>query len=320
MAVALLTSAGVMLDGPRFGAICGTLVGAGLGLLVGIERVRRGFLSPPPFFAVVGAIFVALGVGVFLRPSVLYFPRWLVDLDVVERDAGTRILTASTDTAAGLALKNALPVYRRAFTQLLGADVASCPVDFVVVGNPRELAILQHAAGQRGDFGFFHRTRFANPVVVVSPGAGWGSIAHHWMYALGPCVLPAQPAWVHVGFATLAEKHAPMEQTLSFRQRSDWRHPDSDEQTAPRDLNTELADADDQGFLRSFFLFLLDTGRLAPFVARLHAGAAADDALRAVCGGSLEDIQVQWHTWHQGRAQQIPVLPAATPTREAPAL
>ncbi|MCC7074445.1 MAG: hypothetical protein IT383_24275 [Deltaproteobacteria bacterium] len=298
----------------RLGLACGLLIASGLALGVGVERRQRGALAPPPLSAVLGAVLLGLGIAALVAPHAIFLPRWLVPLEVVFNDGARRVLAGERGREAAQALAEALPIYDRAFTSWLGPGVERCAVDFVIADDDETLGALERGARSRGEFGFFHAPLVGRPVVVVRPGSGWGGVTHHWMYALAPCRLGAQPPWVPIGLATLAEKHAPVDGVLSFRFRSDWRVPDSVQRTAPRDLALELREANDQGFLRSFFLYLLDRGALPELLAALRAGVPAHEAVARL------RVEPSWHAWHGGDAHAIPMLPGARPRDDAPQL
>ena len=318
----------------QLGVLGGLVGGAGAGLALAFARVRRGPLALPPLIAVVGVVVVAVAVVAVLRPAAVFVPRWILPgMSSADAAGGDRVLfAANLEPAQREQVAAAVADYRGAFAQLLGVwELPGCAVD-VVVADEASYALLA-AAAQRDDgaFGFAHKPPMGRITVVHRLGAGWGSLTHHLALLYVPCALPQAPDWVVVGTAALVEKHllragSDGRKAFSLEHRSNWRMPEALDAatmragTPRRDLRLELARAEDQGFLRAFFLFLHAGGWLSPVLQLVRDGQQASVALANVTGADAVALEQQWRDWLHTESIHLPVLEAATPGATFPQL
>lgn len=319
--------------GDSLGVNAGLACAAGLAWAFAFSRVRRGPFASPPLLSVLGVAVAALALMAVARPSTLYVPQWIADQRVNDAgDApalrGDRMLGDET-TREGAALVAALPRYRRALTDLVGADRSdfACSVDVIYPSRtsddaPAHYDQLARAAGfdpAVATMGFAYAPPLGRRVVVHARGTGWGGITHHLALHHVQCTLPRAPPWLTNGVAALVEKHT-LDDNDRFvlRYRSDWRVPESTLRSGVRDLNTELFRGDDQGFLRAFFLYLHERNLLRPLLARVRAGEDAVAALASVTGKGPGALERDWRAWLESEARDIPTLEAATPDVSAP--
>ena len=302
----------------------GAVAASGFVLVFAFHRARAGRLAVPPLHAVVGLLLAAAGLAAVARPDVVFLPTWFAGARRIQAPAGAdavgRVFVERSafrsDSVVPDAVARALPAYRAATQRLVG-DAGGCPLDVVVArrGGPFDAAL-----GARGAYGFLHRPVVGRDVVVVYPGTGWGSLAHHAMQRWVECALPGAPPWIAIGLATLVEKHHVRAGAFDLRVRSDWRVPESALASPPRDLLVELTTARDQGFLRAFFLFLHVRGHLAPLLDRVRAGEDPLGALGAVTSSTPRTLEAQWRRWLHEEAGALPTLAAASPYAGAPDL
>jgi len=306
---------------PLLGVMSGLLIGSGLALWYGVKTSARRLGGRSLVFFTVGLLFLIVGVAAFV-PRVVFMPRWVTPLTVVDAGESIRILTDREDAVLDPALVKARAAYERAFIALFGEEARTCAVDVVIAHDPATREVLSRASGVAGEFGSFHAPALGRAVVVTPRGAGWGSIAHHVMYEMAPCALGAMRPWLVIGLASLVEKHTIDETTGAFelRHRSDWRPLDVELTSEKRNLMKEFDKVGDQSFLRSFFLYLADEKLLTPFLNEVKGGKSPIGALARVTAIPPHQIEQQWRTWLETKARDIPVLTAATPFEGAPDL
>jgi hypothetical protein len=321
------------LYGVGLGVEAGLACAGGLAWAVAFSRIRRGPFALPPLLSVLGVAVAALALMAVARPSTLYLPQWIADQRVNDSDDAPALrhdrFLGDETTPEGAAIMAALPRYRRALTDLTGADRSDflCSVDVVYPSRDRSdashhYADLARAAGYDpaiATMGFAYAPPLGRRVVVHAKGSGWGSITHHLALHHAQCTMPGAPTWLTNGIAALVEKHT-LDDADRFvlRYRSDWRIPESVLRSEVRDLNIELFRGDDQGFLRAFFLYLHERNMVRPLLARVRAGEDAVAALAAVTGKGPKALEADWRAWLETEAHAIPVLEAATPHVSAP--
>lgn len=306
---------------PLLGVMSGLLLGSGFALWYGMKTSARRLGGRSIGFFTLGLVLLVIGGAAFV-PRVVFVPRWVTPLTVVDAGESIRILTDREDAVLDPALQKARAAYEGAFTALLGEGARDCRVDVVITHDPATRDTLTRASGMTGEFGSFHAPVLGPAVVVTPTGAGWGSVAHHAMYALAPCALGSQKPWLIMGLASLVEKHTIDAATGAFdlRHRSDWRPLDVSLTSEKRNLMKEFDKAADQSFLRSFFLYLYDESLLVPFLNEVKGGASPIGALARVTAIPPHQIEQNWRTWLETRAQRLPVLSSARPFEGAPDL
>lgn len=321
------------LYGSSLGAEAGIVCAGGLTWAFAFSRIRRGPFALPPLLSVLGVVLAALALMAVARPSTLYIPQWIADQRVNDSDdapalRGDRML-GDEESPEGAALMAAVPRYRNALTDLIGADRSDfwCSVDVIYPSRdrddaPHDYADLARAAGHDPSIttmGFAYAPPLGRRVVVHAKGTGWGGITHHLALHHVQCTMPQAPTWLTNGLAALVEKHT-LDDNDRFvlRYRSDWRVPESTLNSPVRDLNIELFRGDDQGFLRAFFLYLNERNMLRPLLVRVRAGEDAVAALAVVTGKGPKALEADWRAWLETEAHAIPVLEAATPDASAP--
>jgi len=306
---------------PLLGVMSGLLLGSGLALWYGMTTSARRLGGRSIGFFTLGLVFLVVGAAAFV-PRVVFMPRWVTPLVVVDAGSSIRILSDREDAVLDPALVKARAVYEGAFTALFGDGARDCRVDVVIAHEPGTRELLTRASDVTGEFGSFHAPLLGPAVVVTPIGAGWGSIVHHAMYQMAPCALGPQKAWLVNGLASLVEKHTvdPSTGAFDLRHRSDWRALDVALTSEKRNLMKEFDKANDQSFLRAFFLYLYDENLLTPFLNEVKAGKSPIGALARVTAIPPHQIEQQWRTWLETKARDIPVLTAATPFEGAPDL
>lgn len=303
------------------GAVAGVFLGSGLLLTSGAVHAfrRRGARSPLAFL--VGLVALVVGVALFV-PRVAYVARFIAPLSVVDEGDFIRVLTDKSDPAFDAALARARQNYERAFVDLLGERAKECTVDIVVAHEASTKTAFGLAGEGMGEFGSYREPVLGRAVVVAPRGTGWGSVTHHAMYRLASCALQTRRAFVLVGLASLVEKHTIDETKGAFvlSHRSDWRPLDVSLSSEKKNLMKELDRADDQAFLRSFFLFMNEEGFLRPMLKSMASGKSPIGALAEATTLKPHEIEMGWRVWLTTKAKDLPVLMAASPFEGAPDL
>jgi hypothetical protein len=321
LGVALGSVVGAVRGTPLLGFMSGLLLGSGFAFWYGMNASARRLGGRSIGFFTLGLIALVIGGAAFF-PRVIFVPRWVTPLSVVDEGETIRILTDREDAALDPALVKARAIYERAFIELFGEEAKKCTLDVVIVHDASAREVLVRGSGVTGDFGSYHAPLLSRPVVVTPVGAGWGSLAHHAMYRMATCATGARHTWLVMGLASLVEKHTidPATGAFYLKHRSDWRPLDVALQSEKRNLMKEFDRGADQSFLRSFFLYLNDENMLRPFLNEITGGASPIGALARVTAIPPHQIEQQWRTWLETRAHALPVLRSAKPFEGAPDL
>jgi hypothetical protein len=243
------------------------------------------------------APFLALALIGFLSPDTLVSPGARGLNHHAFEDDGVTVIADEASQPSGAVLK---------FTRALRAEIGP----LLGVGGECDVRVYLKQERTGESFGSYSAPLLEGPAVVHPMGAGWGSLAHHLVYAFASCGSQQIPRWAVVGLATSVEKFvADLDAgVIDFAHRHTWREVPPIFVATPQQAQ-QLLVLQDQNALRSFMVFTRETGRMPKLFGALRV-RDANAAMTEVFGSPSRMLE-EWRRFDAEWRRTRTPLPAA---------
>lgn len=307
---------------PIWGLFLGIVFGLGLSLTFGFPRKSKQFLSLPPWQNFIGAVAIAISLGIMSNPVIILrsseyfsFTFWHHQHPKVARGSGFILYTDRPNPIVDLRYAKFINLFRQEVAEyLFDPGKVSCSVDIHLLKLDKNYFAVANRFGIQTPYGFLMHPPLHDPVIVVRANSGLGTLTHQIIYHYLDCSYPeGLPLWATQGVATFVEKFLAIEENkqlnFSWGYRSNWRDPYLRKVLDSINLNSTLQAGKQQSAIRSFFLFLHQKQLLFPLLDRLHGERSNGiSRIEQLFDRPIYSVEKLWKEWVLSDALQIPMV------------